>query len=443
MASCRFIDIQYVEPSEDPARVNSNNLLGLRPYCFYDEEGMRFEPPSVVEKGQARCAFCFHEYATFSELYKHTARPCHETLPLSGRSVVVSFAEHRLPLVEDALAAIGLQTAANPYAEVGGDTHALSFRVDTSLLELTLRRLYLASCTKYNLDRYYEPLAALGLTPSSSFLPLDSGHLKLVRALVSTALASSLGMATRLSNAELQARQDLEQLIDTHLSTAFPQETIPPLFLKFTTRSPKDAIATAASSEEDEKTLSREQLMRRKVEALLVRSGEQALELLSRSQRVFADIDLFAQYGLPNTSSAGLGLVFRTFLPDIRPELEFRCFVAEGRRMTAMSQYNCFDRFQVLQDAALVHRIADAIIAAHERVRLSLPPSLPYYVADFAVLGDPSDPLLPVRLSLLELNPFGPDLSSGSALFHWQDDHDLLMGLIPGAPLQVRILKAE
>ncbi len=95
---------------------------------------------------------------------------------------------------------------------------------------------------------------------------------------------------------------------------------------------------------------------------------------------------------------------------------EFRVFVHNGR-VCAMSQqflYQCFDG---LDDATTLVRFADAVIETCARMAAFLPS----YVADVAVLADGSG-------YFIEANPFGAQYSSGSALFHWVRDADILLG---------------
>lgn len=106
------------------------------------------------------------------------------------------------------------------------------------------------------------------------------------------------------------------------------------------------------------------------------------------------------------------------------PDHEFRCFVHQ-RKLVAISQYQCYVRFEALQDAAHVGRIRDAIVRFHDLIKdakaagKTLPSS---YVMDVVVF--PKD----YSCSLIELNPFGSHMSSGAALYNWRKDEDLLYG---------------
>ena len=111
---------------------------------------------------------------------------------------------------------------------------------------------------------------------------------------------------------------------------------------------------------------------------------------------------------------------------------EFRCYVSQGQ-LTAISQYHCYHRFESLQQKEHVLRIREAIEQFHELVHSSLS-GLPDYVMDVAVFSDYS-------CQLIELNPFGQHMSSGSGLFHWVKDWDLLCGGLSRRRPAIRVLK--
>ncbi len=67
---------------------------------------------------------------------------------------------------------------------------------------------------------------------------------------------------------------------------------------------------------------------------LQVSNGQEVLELLTRSQRIFSDISTHFQYRLPNCSSAKLNLILREWVPDMPQDHEFRCFVHNRRLST-------------------------------------------------------------------------------------------------------------
>ena len=116
----------------------------------------------------------------------------------------------------------------------------------------------------------------------------------------------------------------------------------------------------------------------------------------------------------------------------MKPDYEFRCYV-HNRTVTAISQYHCYCRFEALQDLEHVEKIRSAICTFHEETKNSF--SVPSYVIDIAV--DPED----YSCQVIELNPFGKTMSSGSGLFHWERDGDLLYDNLNREVPAIRILE--
>lgn len=116
----------------------------------------------------------------------------------------------------------------------------------------------------------------------------------------------------------------------------------------------------------------------------------------------------------------------------MKPDYEFRCYVHD-RKLTAISQYHCYCKFDALQDIDRVEKIRTAIMNYHELVKDAFP--VPSYVIDIHV--NPDD----YSCGVIELNPFGSAMSSGSGLFHWERDEDLLYGRSDLPVPAIRILK--
>lgn len=88
--------------------------------------------------------------------------------------------------------------------------------------------------------------------------------------------------------------------------------------------------------------------------------------------------------------------------------------------------------------------MVEAILYFHEQTKGTHRPNLFFvysidlilyasYVLDVVILEDN-------KVMLIECNPFGAWMSSGSALFDWQKDYDILYGNV-GTTVHVRILK--
>ena len=100
--------------------------------------------------------------------------------------------------------------------------------------------------------------------------------------------------------------------------------------------------------------------------------------------------------------------------------------------MTAISQYQCYSKFEALQNEEHALKLRDTIYDFHEEVKEAF--KIPSYVIDIVVFPD-------FTCHVVELNPFGKSMSSGSALYHWSKDEDLLYGKLDLPKPPIRILK--
>jgi hypothetical protein len=115
---------------------------------------------------------------------------------------------------------------------------------------------------------------------------------------------------------------------------------------------------------------------------------------------------------------------FKTTLDISR---EFRVFVRENK-ITAISQQSLYDINDILEPlndndkTDMIHKWVDIIKSYFET---DIKPKITYidsYVMDFAILADDSP-------YFIELNSFGKEYASGSALFGWIQDYNILYGL--------------
>ena len=110
-------------------------------------------------------------------------------------------------------------------------------------------------------------------------------------------------------------------------------------------------------------------------------------------------------------------LYFFEFRKDWKPQNEFRVFVCESK-VTAISQYSMYTNFE-LDKIFDLERLGENIVNFCYLVLSKI--NLTSVVIDVIVNDN--------KIELVELNPFGTEYSSGSALFHWIRDHDILYGL--------------
>jgi len=278
--------------------------------------------------------------------------------------------------------------------------------------------------TKYNLEHWYHILEKFSpdVTAKTIFFELSDEDLNNISALSKTHLASNLGMDYKLNNAELAAQSKLLFKI---------KEFMPPdksFFCRLSTRSPKDGVSIS----KEDRQLDITSRLKKKLQLLAVNDANQILNLITRSQRVFSDIRFYFQYRVPGASSGKLYLMLRDFIQDLPIDHEFRCYV-HNRKLTAISQYQCYCVFPALEDESHVLECRSLITDFIEKVKHIFP--MESFVIDVVVMPDKT-------CQVIELNPFGIHMSSGSALYSWIKDYDLLYGKLDIDFVPIRILKS-
>jgi hypothetical protein len=119
-----------------------------------------------------------------------------------------------------------------------------------------------------------------------------------------------------------------------------------------------------------------------------------------------------------NTEQIALYLI--PWCPNLIPAREYRVFVCCDR-ITAISQqhlYTVYEPCDRIRDAGIITSYYDAVI----KEKLA---HISSYVMDIAVLEDDT-------AYFIEVNPFGAEYSSGSSLFGWVEDRDILYGVHRG-----------
>jgi hypothetical protein len=204
------------------------------------------------------CHMCFRSFKTYTDQEIHKAKPCYMDIhaPDVKQPIQVSFAAKQLFYIGDALAALQIPVVVPAATEHGDDDGngqnksllQCSIVVDHADLEITLRRLYMAQITKFNLEQWYPALFAKGealqdeLTARTIFRELTETELKLLMALASINLAQNLGMSSHETNAELAAKEAFEDEL-TQLMGGLDNKK--PFFVRLSTRSPKDGVVTS------------------------------------------------------------------------------------------------------------------------------------------------------------------------------------------------------
>jgi len=103
---------------------------------------------------------------------------------------------------------------------------------------------------------------------------------------------------------------------------------------------------------------------------------------------------------------------------EIHTDLEFRVFVKDNQ-ITAISQQHCYRKNNTLNKEN-IHQYVNLIIEYFKSTIVRKISHISSYCMDICILeGQPY---------FIEINPFGKEYSSGSALFHWLNDEDKLYG---------------
>jgi len=155
---------------------------------------------------------------------------------------------------------------------------------------------------------------------------------------------------------------------------------------------------------------------------LKMQTAEDVFELMSRSSRAISDLKRAIDY--VEHIPWNLKFIVREFV-FVPIEGEFRGFV-HNKSLNALSQYYTDCYFPQLP--YLKTRIQQNILQFFETI---VKPAIPYdnYIIDFAFYPSTNE------VKIIELNPFSS--STGSALFHWVDDENVLLH----GPFEIRIVE--
>eukprot|EP01127_Copromyxa_protea_P005507 TRINITY_DN15430_c0_g1_i2.p1 TRINITY_DN15430_c0_g1~~TRINITY_DN15430_c0_g1_i2.p1 ORF type:complete len:137 (-),score=16.07 TRINITY_DN15430_c0_g1_i2:16-426(-) len=126
---------------------------------------------------------------------------------------------------------------------------------------------------------------------------------------------------------------------------------------------------------------------------------------------------------------------------DVDAGNEFRVFVHEGV-VTAISQYHWYEDSGWGEEPkkTAIPEVVKGICKLFENLKPHLPFSSCVY--DTHVKFTDEDGTDDILVELVEFNPFGAHISSGSALFHWVRDFDILNGVNrdESTPIYVRFV---
>ncbi|KAG2378917.1 hypothetical protein C9374_008065 [Naegleria lovaniensis] len=298
-------------------------------------------------------------------------------------------------------------------------------RIEDHRLEWYRRRHY-QNC--FALDTWYQQLEKYTFRTVSVELKFEEA--KALISLIKLNQSSNERVASdfkhRLTDSELKLLKNIEERIDDCMKQ-HEEMFKNGAFVKLNTRSPKDVpwrehenpiyqqLVQIEMDQLQENTPNHVYIAFLKAmnKSMRVRNGKEALELLSRSQRIYEDLQKNTEFGEELYDSK---IIIREWIDEVieNPQYEFRCFVHENR-LNAISQYFCDVKFQELCDRKLEiqHQINDFF---QNTVLTSITHAS--FVIDFFVS--------PTRgVMVIELNPF--HIGAGACLFSWKQDRQIMM----------------
>jgi hypothetical protein len=194
---------------------------------------------------------------------------------------------------------------------------------------------------------------------------------------------------------QIELLNKLKIKLEDTLKDQFPNGA----FVKLNTRSPKDAPWRETSNPVYQNTVDIEMkklngnltpnnvyiaFLKAMNKCMKVTNSEQAFQLLTRSERVNADLQKNLQYGSELFTSK---IEIREWIDEVaeHPEMEFRSFV-HNKQLNAVSQYFSDNYFESLHVHGAQERIQNQLSSFFERVKQYIPH--PSFVIDFYVRQD-------------------------------------------------------
>ena len=223
------------------------------------------------------------------------------------------------------------------------------------------------------------------------------------------------------------------------------------IFVKLSRRAPKDSaneslkmfeIMTDELSKKcdgDFKNVSNAQVVESyfyaSIKSLCVYNGDEAIELLSTSYRIWKDLT----QSMLKQSRFNVSVIIRKWYKDINPLWEFRLFIRD-QKPTGLTQYNPWIYSKRMYESKL--EIENLILSKYKKIQPLIAKELKYFTIDFAIMineHEIKDALTENDIIAIEINP-GPPVA-GTALFIWENKDDQLI-LSGDKPFETRIHKS-
>jgi len=250
-----------------------------------------------------------------------------------------------------------------------------------------------------------------------------------------------------LTDEEKKTLHHMAQLVETSSINRFPDCQSKGFFVRLNTRSPKDSRifsplmkdSIARDVENYKQTKGKEVdenamlsiVYTNFVKNMKVHSGEEAIDILGKSYRIWQDITATIQtkVNVDENDDSGIKIVVREWA-GISPSLEFRGFVYNGT-LNAITSYNrvvCWEGVPERKE-----EIKNLIVSYWDTIKHRFNESLNKFIIDFAILENND-------VTIVELNDFNDYEGCGAhaELFDWNDDKDILTGK---APFEIRLVE--
>jgi hypothetical protein len=249
---------------------------------------------------------------------------------------------------------------------------------------------------RYNYEIWHDCLSSVTATGQqgteypfvypATYIPLTQAHIEsLLSAFTNKTSSPNLGnLIQHINNAIISEYGKLEK----HQQKTF--------FPRLSTMSPKDIVTSDVSNKE-----------------MQVKSGEELVSLFLKSERLRQSLVSYQKFNDPEKKLYIILVEWQQF----EKKGEFRCFVHK-EKITAISQYHCYSNFGFTEtDKRLILQSVETL---WDGISLYLP--YEDCVMDVYIDFSTDEHLA----SIIEFNPFGGDLTSGSALYNWETDKAIL-----------------
>ncbi|KAK4244756.1 hypothetical protein C7999DRAFT_34899 [Corynascus novoguineensis] len=267
--------------------------------------------------------------------------------------------------------------------------------------------LYARANNQYMYHLWYsDKLAPYMATELLKIQPLSADLVGRLQAMLQTVLEAGIDTAMQSDNGK-HLVASFQAILDD--ATKGSKD---PIFVRLGATSAKDSFANGAPTTKPGPLAPDAGVVLRRI----LTSGRAAGRLLALADRVWDE-------------DPGEALIVQRWSPSIDLQREIRVFCHEGR-VTAASQDIWWEK------AGWRERYTDGFVQAIINLWNDVKDHLPFDTCTMDVLMTPPTDGKPWTAKVIEFNGFGAHLNTGSDLFHWVKDADILQGKTPGVTVR-------